>query len=83
MIGLLCFVLTVLAAPFKSKIRLEAEASRCADIHLDLPSRRCRAGSAGFFRSPYMITDLLDDSVLALLRRKIAPGETNPELMQG
>ena len=25
MIGLLCFVLTVLALPFKSKIRLEAE----------------------------------------------------------
>jgi hypothetical protein len=25
MIGLLCFVLTVLASPFKSKIRLEAE----------------------------------------------------------
>ena len=25
MIGLLCFVLTVLASPFKSKLRLEAE----------------------------------------------------------
>jgi hypothetical protein len=25
MIGLLCFVLTVLASPFKAKLRLEAE----------------------------------------------------------
>jgi hypothetical protein len=31
MIGLLCFALVVLASPFKSKVRLEAE-NRCFDI---------------------------------------------------
>jgi hypothetical protein len=31
MIGLLCFVLAILASPFKSKLRLEAE-KRCFDI---------------------------------------------------
>jgi len=31
MIGLFCFVLAVLASPFKSKLRLEAE-NRCFDI---------------------------------------------------
>ena len=31
MIGLFCFVLAVLASPFKSKLRLEAR-TRCFDI---------------------------------------------------
>jgi hypothetical protein len=31
MIGLFCFVLAVLASPFKSKLRLEAE-NACFDI---------------------------------------------------
>ena len=38
MIGLLCFVLAVLASPFKSKMRLEAEnAVVCTEnlIHVD------------------------------------------------
>jgi hypothetical protein len=37
-IGLLCFVLAVLASPFKSKLRLEAENA----VRRDLPSNRGR-----------------------------------------
>jgi hypothetical protein len=32
MIGLLCFVLAVVASPFKAKLRLEAEKTRYFDI---------------------------------------------------
>jgi hypothetical protein len=33
MIGLLCFVLAVLASPFKSKMRLEAENAELSAFH--------------------------------------------------
>src|SRR5260370_33986543 len=35
MIGLLCFVLAILASPFKSKLRLEAENAVLRHAHLD------------------------------------------------
>ena len=40
MIGLLCFVLTVLASPFKSKLRLEAE--NAGSIGTQLSKQRFR-----------------------------------------
>jgi hypothetical protein len=49
MIGLLCFVLAVLASPFKSKLRLEAEnATHNMQLHLTQP----KLGSGCIRRSP-------------------------------
>jgi hypothetical protein len=45
MIGLLCFVLAVLASPFKSKLRLEAE-------NAVLQSRYCECSAAGNSHDP-------------------------------
>jgi hypothetical protein len=49
MIALLCFVLTVLVSPFKSKSRLEAEnaALSNAPILLQFPGQRCQFSLSG------------------------------------
>jgi uncharacterized membrane protein YphA (DoxX/SURF4 family) len=71
MIGLLCFVLTVLAAPFKSKVRLEAEnaALRHQLIVLRRPAPGARLTTtttlANTTRNPFVVRALRRSGLLA------------------
>jgi hypothetical protein len=74
MIGLLCFVLAVLASPFKSKLRLEAENAvlrhQLIIVRRRLPGRvRLTNHDRWFFIQLYEASDAQDRMVSSICRR--------------
>jgi membrane protein DedA with SNARE-associated domain len=71
MIGLLCFVLAVLASPFKSKLRLEALAATTGQINIIVVVLAAAAGAIVGDGTGYMVGLVTWRSSRKLFRRPL------------